>query len=194
MILHSTSTNKKIHRLLYLSGLSVLFAGLFSSVACGDSPELNGFKLDCNKFDSCRVDYVGEARVAIIDEYVAGISIKELKGAGYSEISYSCGSPCTVSIFFGVDRGKSRRYQDVLAVDELNGVVVVADQSELVLYEIFGRDEAKARIALDWADAASLRSVVEKVGFVGCGHLNIEYLSGEDYIEKSELVEAYVCE
>jgi len=155
---------------------------------------LNGFKLDCNKFDSCRVDYVGEARVAIIDDYVAGISIREFKGAGYSEISYSCGSPCTVSIFFGVDRGKSRRYQDVLAVDELNGVVVVADESELVLYDIFGRDEAKARIALDWADAASLRSVVEKVGFVGCGRLNIEYLSGEDYLERSELVEAYICE
>lgn len=105
-----------------------------------------------------------------------------------AEIRIGCGAPCFYSKFYSRREGISEPIEFVMAVSPDNTVAVRAVEDALEVVRIFGKSKPVARIRRDFSQAATLVSVLNEVRFIDDRHLLVRYLSGEDYVEKTETV------
>jgi len=111
-------------------------------------------------------------------------------GAGLKAVITSCGSPCSTTIFVDLESGEtSSGFQSVVAVDEKNKHVAVAEKRSIAIHNIFESDLPVLEIRRNFAPTAAPVSAIEEARFTDEGNLFIRYQSGEDFETKSETIE-----
>lgn len=188
MILHFTNINK--HRLAAV--LIALTGFVFSGEVISEQknifylPNKTGrifWKCD---HDSCNTFLkVNTESTVVISEKSSSPSITALN-KNLVRLFFSCGAPCNYTIFNDSNKGVSRAFEFVVALDTMREIVVIAENNRLVGYKIFDNFKKPLfSIKRNWSPTATLFSNIIEAKFIDHG-LYVKYLEGDDFNEKEE--------
>jgi hypothetical protein len=106
------------------------------------------------------------------------------------EIRISTGNPLWYSEFIDLKKEviSTKAFEYVLAVNAKKYIILVAGEDALYLYNIFKPEKEIMKIGRDFSETATLATVVQEAKFIEPDELYISYLTGKDYIEKSETI------
>ncbi|MDN0073907.1 hypothetical protein QU481_03245 [Crenobacter sp. SG2303] len=105
-----------------------------------------------------------------------------------AQISFSCGSPCSVSFFYKKENGVSRPVQDAMAVDANRSCVLKPVEDGLSIAPIFSKDDSKKFWYVKYNDSqfqfytksAVIFSTI-KAHFNSDGKLELHYINSKNH-------------
>ncbi len=107
-------------------------------------------------------------------------------GPELAEFSFSCGSPCSVQYYYHAAKGKSRPFQQVLAVDSTRLCLLEADEKALKVVPMYA-DKKTAFLTIKYTDPAYRFSSEVAVPYAGIdarfnkdGSLTLSYTDSND--------------
>lgn len=175
--------------LALLAGPSLYAQG---NPAGGAGPTEPQPKLDlkCDAKDIC-VAYAttrGGVRVKAFQGYARAAGWRR-RGGNLAELRWSCGSPCSISLFVDLVNGRvSEQMQDVFAVDPARALAAVGAGRAIEVRRIFDGPEPVANVELDLSPVAAITSAIELAEFNAAGDLVLNYLKGPDFKPAREVV------
>ena len=190
MILHFTNINRRILEIIFFILIGIFFSGevLPDRKKIFYLPDKSGCIFWKCGSDICNIYLKRKTNNPILLLENSPFPVVEALNRNLVRLFFSCGSPCNYTIFYDSNRGISRAFEFVVAVDIKREIIVIAESNNLVAYKIF--DEGKKslfNVTRDWSPAVTLYNDIIDAKLVG-NTLYIKYLEGKDYHEKEEVI------
>ena len=181
----------------FAAGCLALLAGLALYAQSGD-PARGGrsaapqpkLELKCGAQDNCAAYATTRAgvRVKAYQGYARAAGWRR-HGGNLAELRWSCGSPCSISLFVDLDKGRvSEQMQDVLAVDAARALAAVGARRAIEVRRIFDGPKPLAKVERDFSPVAAMPSAIESAQFNAAGDLVLNYLKGAAFTPTRDVV------
>ena len=184
MILLFININKR--KLLYLILVNIFFSGnLLAAINKFYLNDKSGFIFWKCKNNQCNIFLKKEHSEEIILKNTPPPSIHAINNL--ITFFLVADIPCNYTFFYNSNKGISKSFEFVIAVNIENEIVVVAENNLIVGYKIFNSKKPVFCIKRDWSPTSSLFSAIIKAKFIG-KNLYLKYLKGKNYSETIEVI------
>jgi hypothetical protein len=190
-------TISKIKNIFYLLITSLIILLVASTeVLCIENYKIspdgkNKIVWKCSEHNNCNI-YVVDAdgrKLWVHKEANLPEPYVEWFNADIAQIRINCGSPCYNTIFYDKDKGVSKPFEFVIAINPGKKMIATASTSGILLYHIFQRSSRPfMQIKRNFSETAALVLAIEEARFTNSGNLYVRYLTGEKRIVKEETI------
>ncbi len=152
----------------------------------GKLPIEKNFYIKCDK-EKCYAEAKICGKTKLIEPIIAEKSTIKWHSKTLGELHMSCGSPCSISIFVNFKNCQiSRAFPLVVAIDPYENILLFVDDNNQLIVSDFS--EKTVKIERNFSKAATVYNVIQEAKFEN-KRLMLDYLSGDNFEEKKEIIE-----